>query len=49
MLRVKGTSKGLAVSTDGNGRYCYLDPYVGGMIAVAEACRNVSCTGATRR
>ena len=46
-LRVKGTSKGLAVSTDGNGRYCYLDPYVGGMIAVAEACRNVSCTGAT--
>ena len=47
LLRVKGTSKGLAVSTDGNGRYCYLDPYVGGMIAVAEACRNVSCTGAT--
>ncbi len=47
LLRVKGTSKGLAVSTDGNGRYCYLDPYVGGMVAVAEACRNVSCTGAT--
>ena len=47
LLRVKGTSKGLAVSTDGNGRYCYLDPYVGGMIAVAEACRNVSCSGAT--
>ncbi len=47
LLRVKGTSKGLAVSTDGNGRYCFLDPYVGGMIAVAEACRNVSCTGAT--
>ena len=47
LLRVKGTNKGLAVSTDGNGRYCYLDPYVGGMIAVAEACRNVSCTGAT--
>lgn len=46
LLRVKGTSKGLALSTDGNGRYCYLDPYVGGMIAVAEACRNVSCTGA---
>ena len=45
LLRVKGTSKGLAVSTDGNGRYCFLDPYVGGMIAVAEACRNVSCTG----
>ena len=47
LLRVKGTKKGLAVSTDGNGRYCYLDPYIGGMIAVAEACRNVSCTGAT--
>ena len=47
LLRVKGTEKGLAVSTDGNGRYCYLDPYAGGMIAVAEACRNVSCTGAT--
>ena len=47
MLRVKGTDKALAVSTDGNGRICYLDPYVGGMIAVAEACRNVSCVGAT--
>ena len=46
LLRVKGTNKGLSVSTDGNGRYCYLDPFVGGMIAVAEACRNVSCTGA---
>ena len=46
LLRVKGTNKGLALSTDGNGRYCYLDPYLGGMIAVAEACRNVSCTGA---
>ena len=47
LLRLKGTRKGLAVATDGNGRYCFLDPYVGGMIAVAEACRNVSCTGAT--
>ena len=46
VLRVKGTSKGLALSTDGNGRLCYLDPFVGGMIAVAEACRNVSCAGA---
>ncbi len=45
-LRVKGTNKGLALSTDGNGRYCYLDPFVGGMIAAAEACRNVSCVGA---
>ena len=47
LLRLKGSRKGLAVATDGNGRYCFLDPYVGGMIAVAEACRNVSCTGAT--
>ena len=47
LLRIKGVGKGIAVSTDGNGRYCYLDPKVGGMIAVAEACRNVSCTGAT--
>ncbi len=46
VLRIKSTGKGIALSTDGNGRYCYLDPYVGGMIAVAEACRNVSCTGA---
>ncbi len=46
VLRVKGAKKGLALSTDGNGRLCYLDPYIGGMIAVAEACRNVSCAGA---
>ena len=47
LIRLKGTGKGLAVATDGNGRYCFLDPYAGSMIAVAEACRNVSCTGAT--
>ncbi len=46
VLRIKGSAKGLALATDGNGRYCYLDPYVGGMIAVAEACRNVSAMGA---
>jgi phosphoribosylformylglycinamidine synthase len=46
VLRIKGSSRGIALSTDGNGRYCQLDPYVGGMIAVAEACRNVACTGA---
>jgi len=46
VLRVKGTKKGLAVTTDGNGRYCYLDPETGGAIAVAEAARNLSCTGA---
>lgn len=46
MLRLKGTTIGLAMSTDGNGRYTYLDPYVGGMQAVAEATRNISCMGA---
>ena len=45
VLRIKGTAKGIALATDGNGRLCYLEPRVGGMIAVAEACRNVSCVG----
>ncbi len=47
VLRVKGTLKGLAVKTDCNSRYVYLDPYQGGVIAVAEAARNIACTGAT--
>jgi phosphoribosylformylglycinamidine synthase len=46
VIRVKGTKKGLALSVDGNSRYCYLDPYVGGVIAVAEAARNLACVGA---
>ena len=46
VLRVKGTGKAIAVSTDGNGRYCYLNPYSGGAIAVAEAARNLVCAGA---
>ncbi|MHB8157901.1 MAG: phosphoribosylformylglycinamidine synthase subunit PurL, partial [Desulfocucumaceae bacterium] len=46
VLRVKGTQKGLAVTTDCNSRYVYLDPYRGGQIAVAEAARNLVCTGA---
>ena len=46
VLRVKGTGKAIAVAVDGNGRHCFLDPYVGGQIAVAEVCRNLSCTGA---
>jgi phosphoribosylformylglycinamidine synthase len=46
VLRIKGTSRGIAVATDGNGRYCHIDPYRGGAIAVAEAARNVACTGA---
>ncbi len=45
LIRIKGTQKGIAASTDGNGRLSFLDPYVGGQIAVAEACRNISCTG----
>ncbi|MFN2464758.1 MAG: phosphoribosylformylglycinamidine synthase subunit PurL [Candidatus Dormibacteria bacterium] len=47
MLRVKGTNRGIAVSTDGNGRFCYLDPRAGAAIAVAEAARNIVATGAT--
>ena len=47
VIRVPGTNKAIAVSTDCNGRFCYLDPYTGGAIAVAEAARNVVCTGAT--
>jgi phosphoribosylformylglycinamidine synthase II len=46
VIRVKGTSKGLAVSCDGNSRYVYLDPYTGTQIAVAEAARNVVAAGA---
>ncbi len=46
ILRIRGTNKGIAVKLDGNGRYGYLDPYVGGQIAVAEAARNVACVGA---
>jgi phosphoribosylformylglycinamidine synthase II len=47
VVRIKGSDKGLALSSDCNGRIGYLDPFVGGALAVAEACRNVSCTGAT--
>jgi phosphoribosylformylglycinamidine synthase len=46
LLRIKGTQKGIALTTDGNGRYVYLDPYVGGIIAVAESARNLICCGA---
>ncbi len=46
VLRVKGTRKAIAVAVDGNGRHCFLDPFVGGQIAVAEVCRNLSCSGA---
>jgi phosphoribosylformylglycinamidine synthase len=46
VIRVKGTNRALAMSTDGNGRYCYADPRRGAMLAVAEAARNVACAGA---
>ncbi len=46
MLRIRGTKRGIAAKTDCNGRYVYLDPRVGGRIAVAESARNVACTGA---
>ena len=46
VIRIKETKKGLALTVDGNGRYCYLDPYVGGLLAVAEAARNLACVGA---
>ncbi|MGB9681934.1 MAG: phosphoribosylformylglycinamidine synthase subunit PurL [bacterium] len=46
ILRIKGKDYLIGVTTDGEGRYCYLDPYTGGMIAVAEAARNLVCIGA---
>jgi phosphoribosylformylglycinamidine synthase II len=45
VARVKGTTRALAVSVDCNGRVCYLDPYRGAMLAVAESARNVACSG----
>ncbi len=47
VIRVKGTPRGLAMALDGNGRWCWLDPKLGAMHAVAESARNVACTGAT--
>ncbi len=46
VIRIKKTNKALSMKTDGNGRYVYLNPRRGGRIAVAEAARNVVCTGA---
>jgi phosphoribosylformylglycinamidine synthase len=46
VLRVRGTRRGVALTTDCNARYCGLDPYLGGMHAVAEAARNLACVGA---
>ncbi|MCX7983310.1 MAG: phosphoribosylformylglycinamidine synthase subunit PurL [Bacteroidetes bacterium] len=46
VVRIKGTTKALAMKTDGNGRYVYLNARRGGQIAVAESARNVVCVGA---
>ncbi|MFQ3548983.1 MAG: phosphoribosylformylglycinamidine synthase subunit PurL [Armatimonadota bacterium] len=46
VIRIRETKKAVAVTTDCNARYCYLDPFVGAQIAVAEAARNLACTGA---
>ncbi len=46
VIRLKGTDKAIAATCDCNSRYCYLNPYKGAQIAVAEAARNLSCTGA---
>jgi phosphoribosylformylglycinamidine synthase len=45
VLRIKGTNRGLAMKTDCNGRYVYLNPRMGAKIAVAESARNVVCSG----
>ncbi len=46
VMRIKGTTLGFALTTDGRGRHCYLDPRGGGAATVAEAYRNLSCVGA---
>jgi phosphoribosylformylglycinamidine synthase subunit PurL len=46
VIRHRESGKALAMAVDGNGRHVYLNPYLGGMLAVAEATRNVSCVGA---
>jgi phosphoribosylformylglycinamidine synthase len=46
VVRIKEAGQSVAMSLDGNGRYCYLDPREGAKLAVAESCRNLSTTGA---
>lgn len=46
IVRIKEAGKSVAMSLDGNGRYCYLDPRLGAKLAVAESCRNLSTVGA---
>ena len=45
VIKIEGTKKALAISVDCNGRYCYLNPLNGAMMAVAEAARNIVCSG----
>jgi phosphoribosylformylglycinamidine synthase subunit PurL len=47
VIRIKGSQRALSMALDGNGRWCYLDPKLGAMHAVAEAARNVACSGGT--
>ncbi|MFW6410237.1 MAG: phosphoribosylformylglycinamidine synthase subunit PurL, partial [Halanaerobiales bacterium] len=46
VLRIKDTDKAVAITADGNGRYIYLDPETGGKLSLAEAARNIVCSGA---
>ena len=46
VVRIPDTDLAIGLSTDCNGRYCYLDPYLGALLAVAESARNVACSGA---
>ncbi|ARU63845.1 phosphoribosylformylglycinamidine synthase II [Tumebacillus avium] len=46
VVSIRGTKKALAMSTDGNGRYVYLNPYTGGAHTIAESARNLICSGA---
>ena len=46
VLNIKRTNKGIAITTNCNSRYCYLDPREGAKIAVAESARNLACSGA---
>ncbi len=46
VVRIKGTNKAVAMTTNCNSKYCYLDPYTGAAIAVAESARNLACSGA---
>lgn len=45
VIRIKGTNRALAITVDCNSRYCFLDPFLGGALAVAEAARNIVCSG----